>query len=277
MDSNGQTRKSRRRGLVGLLSAWVAVVCAVNATSSVGAEDGSTGGQGKPPHAEQAQAGMKAAATANLFRLQAAGDVDAAVSAWGSAEFAQKWEKEINSVFSKDERIELRDFFASAVVWVGGMKGPQSVVAFYSPWSDGLLLAAMTADDKKPSLTDFFFVSGESFRGEAVNPAASLALYELKEPLIIAVARLYSRTVPLFTSLYPPEGAPVLLPGPVKARVETQDSELVPIKTRMMIRMKMFQAYLAEPNRPWVSECGALMKELKAGDPTRLLAALAPP
>ncbi len=268
------SNKGRKRGFMVLLSAWVSVACAVGVAQAARAENGD-GDKKTPPSSELAQAGMKAAATANLFRLQAGADAAAAVQKWGSAEFKLKWEKEIDSVFSKEERIELHDFFSSAVVWVGGMKGTQSIVAFYNPWSDGLFLAAMTVTEKTPSFTDFAFVSGESFRGEAVNPEASLALYELREPLIIAVARLYSRTVPLFTRLYPPVGDPVLLPEAVKARLEPQASELLPIKTRMMVRMKMFQTYFAEPNRPWVAECGALMKELKDSDPARLPAYLA--
>ena len=114
---------------------------------------------------------------------------------WGDAAFKAKWAKEIDSLFSKDERLELHDFFSSAVVWVGGLKEPQSVVAFYSPWVDGLFLEMMDSSQKKPVLSDFTFVSGESFRGEeAVKPEASPALYELKEPLIIAVARLWQTT-----------------------------------------------------------------------------------
>lgn len=273
MNHKNRPGNNNKWGFMGILSTWASLTCVICAAPAAGAAGGAAGE--KTPSSELAMAGMTAAATANLFRLQAASDVAAAVQQWGSAEFKQKWAKEIDPVFSPAERIEWHDFFSSAVVLVGGMNGARSVVAFYNPWLDGLFLAAMSSNAKAPVLTDFSVVSGESFRGDTVNPEASLALYQLKEPLIIAVARLYSRTVPLFTSLYPPMGAPVLLPATVKARIEPQDAELIPIKTRMMLRMKMFQTYFAAPNRPWVVECGALMKALKDDDAARLLACLA--
>ena len=58
-----------------------------------------------------------------MFRLHAAVDVDAAVAKWGSEAFRQKWEAEVNALFSRQERFELHDFFSGAVVWVGGAAG----------------------------------------------------------------------------------------------------------------------------------------------------------
>lgn len=273
--SNRGREMNRKRISMSILIAGVSLgYCAAQAFGAEGG--GGPGVPGKPPHADLAPAGLKAAATANLFRLSAAGDIAAAVQGWGSPAFRAKWEKEIEAVFSKEERIELHDFFSSAVVWVGGLRGPQSVVAFYSPWADGLCVATMDAGGKEPKLTDFAFISGESLRGgESVKAEASFTLYELKEPLIIAVARLYGPSVAAFTRLYPPEGEPLLLPGGLKARLEAPAAELLPIKARMMVRMKMFKDYFAAPNRAWVVECGALMKTLKTGEAKALLAALA--
>ena len=266
-DVNGATGK---RGLMTFLTVWTSLACALSATAQAAA-----GGAAKPT-AEQVGTGVMAGMTANMFRLHAAVDVDAAVAKWGDESFRQKWEAEVNALFSRQERFELHDFFASAVVWVGGSKGTQSVTGFYSPWVDGLLVLAMDRTaEKTPALTDFAFISGESLRGvEDLSPRQALALYDLKEPLIVAVSRYYAPSAALFAALYPPQGEPVLLPAALKARADSQAGELMLLKARMAVRMKMFRDYLDKANHGWLVQSGVLMHALKAGDKEKLLAFL---
>ena len=228
------------------------------------------------PTGEQVGTAALAGMTANLFRLHAAVNVDAAVAKWGGEAFQKKWAAEVLPFFSPAERLQLHDFFADAVVWVGGFRGARSVAGFYSPWADGLLVVALDrSDEKRPALADFAFVSGESLRGEKeLSPGQALALYDLKEPLIIAVSRLYAPSAAAFAELYPPLGEPALLPAALKARADATAGELLLIKARLTVRLKMFRDYLSEANRGWLVQSGVLMHALKAGDKERLLAFL---
>ncbi len=226
------------------------------------------------PTAEQAGTGVLHGLTANLFRLHAAGNIDAAIEKWGTAAFKSKWKQEVREVFNDKENIALQDFFTSAVVWVGGMKGLHSVVALYNPWADALLVLAQEVergDTPKASLSDFFFISGESLRGVTkITPETSLSLYPLREPLTVAVARLYAPSVERFTRLYPPEGVPILLPEPLKGQLDSQVGELIMIKARLVTRLKMFQDYLDKENHGWLVQSGVLIRALKAGDKAAL-------
>jgi len=264
-----------RKGKAWLMSVLSLLMAGIGPFPAARAGEDSAGAAGEPTPA-LVKAGLTAGLTANLFRLHAAVNVDSAVEKWGNDTFKRKWTAEVVPLFEGEERFELHDFFSSAVIWVGGMQGTHSVVAFYSPWVDGALVAAMDgADEKKPVLTDFAFVSGESLRGEAVpEPEKALALYTLKEPLIVAVARLYAPSSASFAELYPPQSAPVLLPAPLKARLDSQAGELVLIKARMLARLKMFRAYLDKANHGWLVQSGVLMHALKSGDKEKLLAAL---
>ena len=257
-----------------ILTAWTAFACAGSAL----AQAASAGEPAQNPTAEQVGKGVMHGLTANLFRLNAAVNVEAAVQKWGSDAFKAKWKQEVGAVFDAKENIELQDFFTSAVVWVGGMREMRSVVALYSPWADALLVLALEiepGDPTKASLSDFAFMSGESLRGVAqIRPEEALALYQLKEPLKVAVARLYAPSVETFTRLYPPSGVPVLVPEALKARLDSQVGELIVIKARLIVRMKMFQDYLDKENHGWLVESGVLIRALKAGDQAILLSFL---
>lgn len=46
------------------------------------------------------------------------------------------WQKRFGPTFSKSPHM-LIDFFAGAVIWIGGITDDQrAVVAYYNPWSD---------------------------------------------------------------------------------------------------------------------------------------------
>jgi hypothetical protein len=225
--------------------------------------------------AKEAAAGMKMGATLNVFRLAAASNADNAVRKWGSAEFTAKWDKVVTPLFNADEKMELHDFFSSAVVWVGPVEGNRAVGAFYNPWSDGLMIVTLKEAGEKSVLEDFQFICGESWRGVA-DPSAEevLALYKLKEPLTMAVARLYAPSVERFKRFYPANGKVELMPPDVKALVQPIEGELVMIKTRMMARMKMYQTYFSGENRPTVLAAAQVMKAVKEGDRAKLQSSL---
>jgi hypothetical protein len=125
-------------------------------------------------------------------------------------------------------------------------------------------------------LTDFAFVCGESWRSEPADPPEkALALYSAtKEPVVIAVARLYSQTLALFTARYPAKAEAVLLPDDVKKVVGPAGEELTPIKARLLYRMMMFREFLGPDNRPLGGAIASLAKLLKEGDRQKLAAFL---
>jgi len=225
--------------------------------------------------AKEAAVGMKMGATVNVFRLGAASNADAAVRKWGSPAFVAKWGALVAANFTVDEKLELHDFFSSAVVWVGTVEGARAVVGLYSPWSDGLMLVTLKEAGTNSVLEDFQFICGESWRGVA-NPSVeeALALYQLKEPLTLAAARLYGPTVERFKRFYPASGKVELLPQAVTALIQPPESELLMIKTRMMARMKMYQTYFAVENRQAVVVASQLMKIIKEGDRAKMKASL---
>lgn len=225
---------------------------------------------------KEAAAGLKMGATLNVFRLAAASNADSAVARWGGPDFTARWSKVVTPLFTADEKLELHDFFSSAVVWVGPVQGNRAVGAFYNPWSDGLMIVTLKEAGDKSVLEDFAFICGESWRGVA-DPAPDqvLALYNLKEPLTMAVARLYAASVERFKRFYPASGTVELMPPDVKALVQPIEGELVMIKTRMMARMRMYQGYFSKDNRPVVLEAAKLVKAIREGDNGKLSSSLA--
>jgi hypothetical protein len=218
------------------------------------------------------------AAQLNIFRLSAGFDVNRAMEVWADKNFQAKWQKEIALLFpGKADRQQLHDFFSSAVVLMGRAEAGRAVVTYYNPWLDGLLLIAVESGKEHPVLTDFCFISGESWRGEKPQTGEDLlALYMLKEPLTITLARKYSQTVAKFNRLYPPTGAFVFLPDEVKQCVGPAGQDLAPIKGRMLYRAKMFQLLFAKENHTAVVVTKDLRHLLAEGDVKKLLAYLAP-
>jgi hypothetical protein len=196
----------------------------------------------------------------------------------GSPAFREKWAKEVEPLIGKKEQIEWADFFSSAIIWIGAVKDSRGVAGFYSPWADGVVLVLLEAGEKHVQLIDFSVVSGESFRGGVSKNApasASFSLYPAKEPPIIALARLYDPSCAEFTKLYPLKGGEtVLLPPLLAMRMGHPNEELMIVKARMLVRMKMFSDYLSEANRSWAKTTGQLMSVLRKGDVAAIQAAL---
>jgi hypothetical protein len=221
---------------------------------------------------------LTAAAVANRFRMEAAADIDAAVKNWGDPAFAIKWRKDVMSLFGDKEKIEWHDFFSSAVLWVGRVTEKEAVAAFYNPWMDGLLLAVAKLDGKSSRLTDFCLVSGESWRRQPpAGPEDVLALYEGREILTIALAKLYAGTIAVFNKHYPLEAETALLPPAAENLPGKPGEEVALIKARMLARMSMYKKLFSPPNRHVVDAAGGLIKRIKAGDAKQLKAYLADP
>ena len=219
------------------------------------------------------------AAEMNVFRLSAGFDADRAIEVWASPQFQAKWRQEVLPLFpEKADRQQIYDFFSSAVVLLGrvGDDG-RGVAGFYNPWQDGLLLISVSPGKEHPTLEDFCFIAGESWRGETVKTGEDvLALYILKEPLTITLARKYAATIDKFNRIYPVNAPFVFLPDEAKAGVGRTSVELAPIRGRMLYRAKMFRALFEKDNLNVVRAAKELRTLLPEGDESKLLAYLSP-
>lgn len=219
------------------------------------------------------------AAQINVFRLSAGYKTSKAIEVWASTQFQVKWAQEVEPLFAgSGDQQQLQDFFSSAVVLLGrtGDDG-RGVAAFYNPWQDGLLLLAVGPGTEHPVLEDFCFIAGETWRQETVKTGEDiLALYQLKEPLTITLARKYAATVDKFNRLYPLNDPFTFLPAEAKAGVGRTSEELAPIRGRMLYRAKMFRALFEKDNLNVVRAAKELRTLLPAGDEGKLLAYLSP-
>ncbi len=217
---------------------------------------------------------------ANLFRTEASDNVEQAVRKWGTPAFVRKWNREVMTLFDKEEHIEWHDFFSSAVLWCGRLAGREGVVALYSPWSDGAVLLRIRLAGEKTRLTDFRALSGEALRGEPLpdkpSVARTLRLYAGAEIPTLALARLYADSLRAFEAHFPLEGRPDLSPAGFAKNAGSIGQETALIKTRMLHRMRMFNDFFGQAgNRPFLAAAGHLIKALEAEDAKAVLARLA--
>lgn len=217
----------------------------------------------------------------NIFRLSAGALIDRSIEVWANKEFQEKWQREVVPMFSKEsnftllpektEKVMLQDFFSSAIVFVGRADKEKAVVLFYNPWVDGLLFVSTQDAADKPILTDFRFVSGESWREEipqAVNDP--LDLYSPKEPLTIALARKYNVTVSKFNTLYPLQAPFIFIPTEISSSIGSAEEELSRIKKRMLYRMNMFTQLFTNENKAFLKVARDLRLLLMAADCNKL-------
>jgi len=195
---------------------------------------------------------LTAAARANVWRLGMAEDVDRTIERSTDPEVLARWKRDvIAGYFEPDDRNELRDFFSGAVTLIGPVSAEEAVAGFYNPWSDAVFLCVMADADNKPKVTDFAFISGEAWRGETITSRDDMfGWIKRTDPLLLAVSKVYSRTVDLFNERYPNTGAVVLVVDDVKSNMGTQGEELAPIKVRTLSRMGMIRDMFSEENRP---------------------------
>jgi hypothetical protein len=226
-----------------------------------------------PTPLEAAQ--IKAALAANQFRLALASDVEAAVSKYGSAAFRAQWAEKITAVFPGNESLQIRDFFSSAVVWLGAVDEKFAIVANYNPWADGLFIFSMALDAEHPVVTEFAVASGINLRGGQADGSIDLSgLYSLQEPVIIALSRLYSSSLAAFEAAFQGGSPAAPLPPALAAKLEAQNIEILYVKTFLAVRTQMFVNLISDANKPWFASCGALLGVLRKGDAAAVKTAL---
>lgn len=214
---------------------------------------------------------------ANAFRLLAAGNLDKAIEVFGSEKFKAKWALDGAKRFkTKAEKNILRDTFAGSAVMMGRVELDRAVACFYSPWMDAVvLLGLVRGKDGMARADDYRLVAGESWRNEQdVTAEKIVSLYEIKEPLIMALIARYSKTAAVFDKHYPLRGKYQLVPDDLKERIGSTADAMVPMVARRVCRLHMYQNYGTKPNANLVQSVKALSKEVKDGDEAKLKAYL---
>jgi hypothetical protein len=147
---------------------------------------------------------------------------------------------------------------------MGAMTTEKSVVGFYNPWTDAILLGALRVQGEEPAvLEDFIFVTGESFRGAPLQKGEKLlALYRPEKPLMIELATRVAKTKNMFEKRYPLHGEAPLLAPDLKECMQPQEVEWAYILARQSYRMTMFAALTKQENRPLYLHMGKLLRAL---------------
>jgi hypothetical protein len=214
--------------------------------------------------AELVRSATKMLVMVDAFRTQALTNSTLAFSRMGTEVCAKKWTTEIVSKTGEKREMVFSDFFAGATVLMGALTKEKSVVGFYNPWTDALLLGALRIQgEKQPILDDFIFVTGESFRGTPLlKGEALLALYKPERPLMIELAMRYAKTSKMFETFYPLYGEAPLLAPALKACMHPQELEWAYILARQSYRMTMFAALTQKEGRSLYLQMGKLLRGL---------------
>lgn len=135
---------------------------------------------------------------------------------------ANRWRDEVVSAYSDDvgggfSAEQISDFFVASEVFLGPYNENGAVVAYYNPWWDAILLTHTTvrggiprSEDagsaNAPKITEFEWLSGETFRGE--TPPQDLAKTRVRtvvpeeDPISVEIWRRQKATLACFNKIY---------------------------------------------------------------------------
>jgi len=230
-----------------------------------------------------AKEAMYFALRANAFRFAASKNAMGAIKQWGCVScpgYNQVWE-ETFAVFREysvpDESVNL--FFAGAILLLGHVSRSGAVLGFYNPWFDGVLLTEMTRSGASSAILSakLQFVAGESWRDEAVKDGNDLLkLFNLREPLLLALARNYHVVESRFTAWYPPSGAGDFIAPELTRRCASNKEELRPIISRMLYQAASYNVFESQQKQWVLPELKQLSILLQKGEISELRAYLSP-
>jgi len=150
---------------------------------------------------------------------------------------------------------QLSDFFTGTLVLAGPHNADGGVFGLYNPWWDAVLMlqtAGGTLPEKDsdravvPRVTRFAFISGESFRGEAVDkPGYGTVVPTGDDPFSIAVWRAQAATVKRFNEIYADASDVAFNARALGARDDK--TELDRIQIRSALRLKSASLLMKNP------------------------------
>lgn len=189
------------------------------------------------------------ATAVSAFREAAMIDPAKAIEQTFSESARSKWQMKIDPNMIVQQQT---DFFMGGILLSGPVGSKESVVGLYNPWWDALLALKLRGADPsvptlaRPQVTDFLFMSGETFRGETIstNNVSCVTVVPEKDPLSVELWRVTARTRAHFQKIFPLDGKPAW--GKLAAVSLKMDwpSELIVLQSRSLLRMQHSLALL---------------------------------
>ena len=150
------------------------------------------------------------ASIASSFREAAMEEPAAAIDYFMDDKAKSRWNVKIATEMSVQQ---LTDFFTAASTLSGPADKRAGVVGLYNPWWDALLLLKITSnpganfDDAPLKISDYVFLSGETFRGEKADGVTRcVTVVPEADPLSVELWRVTSGTRRKFAEMFPAEG-----------------------------------------------------------------------
>lgn len=188
------------------------------------------------------------------FREQAAENPEEAVKSFFDAKASAKWATRITAEILYPVQA---DFFQGGILISGPQDANSGIEAIYNPWWDALLLLKCSLpreSSARPTpfrISDFYLVSGETFRGEATESDETLirrlTVVPEKDPISVELWRVtagtkaaFDRTLGVSRSVGWGALAPVLLSMDVQR-------EMCRISLRAGLRLKLKLSLLKNP------------------------------
>lgn len=148
------------------------------------------------------------------FRTIGMDKPDRAVEMYLSTSAQTKWRIQVARTL---EASLMADFFTGAVPMHGPQSSLEGLSALYNPWWDAVLvlrvkpIEADTSTLAHATVVEFHFLSGETFRGEALEESPDDVRYRTvvpdDDPLSVEIWRVMSATRRRFEWLFPTDGA----------------------------------------------------------------------
>lgn len=169
---------------------------------------------------------------------------DKVIGYYFSDEAKVKWR---TSLLGKDMNAQqLADFYTGALPLPGPQSQAESISALYNPWWDAMMLFRIkpveaTSDAiAHMAITEFHFLSGETFRGEkaAGKDVKYLTVVPDKDPISVEVWRVLSATRARFEKLMPLSGRVTYGGIAMQLLSYNEAKELERIQVRAALRLK---------------------------------------
>ena len=168
-----------------------------------------------------------------------------------SDEAKMKWR---TSIFAKEMNAQqLADFYTGALPLPGPQSPKESIAALYNPWWDALLLFRIKPIDASKesiahmAITEFYFLSGETFRGEK-NVGENITYRTVvpeTDPISVEIWRVLSSTRKRFEKILPLSGRTTYGSLAMQLVSYNEVKELERIQVRSALRLK-FAAMLLQ-------------------------------
>ena len=199
---------------------------------------------------------VKLTMTFDEFRKLAAEAPEKAAEGFFDTRTKLRWER-LTKDFSREQ---LRDFFLGALIFHGGFSTESAVAGFYNPWWDAILLTESSGLPGIPKISKFYFLAGETFRGEKITEIPDYSgVVSFKDPLSINVTKLQQKTLAAFNKLYSSIKQNSLLEHP-----DSRDKDnMKAIEMRSAIRLKLISELIA--NKAHYKEAWYLAQIMQTG------------